>query len=202
MSQIEYNEKYQSTRWIGYFDLLGTKELIRENIHPKVFKVYSKAIEEFQKWKDNLPDIQPIWFSDTFIIYSEDRSISGFSELDHISRWFYYYLIMEQIPVWGAISYGQFYADKNNHLFFGESLIEAYIYSEAQDWLGLILCPSAEHILNSQGFFSNQSSAYAYTDIPCKNLQIGNRKNTFLPVFLGVGYHLIIRRNFLRHCIR
>lgn len=168
MRQIEYDQKYKSLRWIGYFDLLGTKELIKTNSHLAIFKVYRKAIEEFNNCKGSLVDINPIWFSDTFILYSEDNSVSGFRDLDHISRWFYYYLIKEEIPVRGAISYGDFYCDKNNSLFFGKPLIEAYEYGEAQDWLGLILCPSAEQKLNPAGIFSNQSSTYVYTDVPFK----------------------------------
>jgi hypothetical protein len=50
-------------------------------------------------------------------------------------------------------------------LFFGEALIEAYEYGEAQNWIGLILCPSAEEKLNDLGLPAEARLNYAYTDI-------------------------------------
>ncbi len=166
MRQIDYDEKYKSLRWIGYFDLLGAKELTKTNSYFEIFGVYKRVIEEFNYWNGRLVDINQIWFSDTFILYSEDSSLSGFGELDHIAHWFFRSLIESYIPVRGSIAYGNFYIDRSNNLFFGEPLIEAYEYGEAQDWLGLILCPSAEKKLNRTGIISDTSSVYVYTDVP------------------------------------
>lgn len=170
MNQIDYNDRFRAFRWIGYFDLLGTKELVQTNKFIAIFEVYKNAIGEFNTWKERLEDIHTIWFSDTFILYSEDNSVSGFGELDHIARWFYYYLIKEGIPVRGSISYGDFYCDRKNSLFFGEPLIEAYQFGEAQNWLGLIICPSAEYKLKPLNILTEKSSAYVYTEVPFKNL--------------------------------
>ncbi len=176
MGKIEFNKKHMAIRWLGYFDLLGTKKIISTNNHLSVFSVYGNAIEQFKNMKNTIPDIQPLWFSDTFMIYSEDMSINGFGEVSHIASWVCYDLIMKGIPVRGSISYGEFYADKDNSLFFGKPLIEAYEYGEAQDWLGFILCPSVENILISQGFFSDQSSAYVYSNIPYKKVLCNKSK--------------------------
>ncbi len=166
MERIQYLQGFCVNRWIGYFDLLGVKALVRAKHHISVFNIYSRAIEEVKKRNRTLETIDHAWFSDTFIIYSEDAAISCFAELDHISRWFSYFLIESHVPVRGAIAVGEFYADKKNALYFGDALIEAYEYGEAQDWIGFVLCPSAERKLNSIGLFSNESLPYAHTNIP------------------------------------
>jgi len=78
----------------------------------------------------------------------------------------FYFLIEAQIPARGAISLGEFYADQKNSLFFGKALIEAYEYGEAQNWLGFLVCPSAERVLRSVGLFTGKRLNYAYTKIP------------------------------------
>jgi hypothetical protein len=134
--------------------------------HLSIFEVYRKAIEEVKTRKTRLPCVQLAWFSDTFLLYTDDRSISSWGELDHLSRWFLYFLIEEQIPGRGAISFGELYADRGDNIFFGQALIEAYEYGEAQDWMGLVLCPSATEVLERQGLLTGQDSNYAYTTIP------------------------------------
>jgi hypothetical protein len=44
----------------------------------------------------------------------------------------------------GALGTGQFYADKQNNIFIGSALIDAYTYAEKQDWIGFVVTPSAE----------------------------------------------------------
>ncbi len=44
----------------------------------------------------------------------------------------------------GALGTGQFYADKQNNIFLGSALIDAYEYAEKQDWIGFVVTPSAE----------------------------------------------------------
>lgn len=168
MDQIKYNPNYYTKRWVGYFDLLGTKTLVNSQHHVSIFSIYCKAIEEVKKRNATLPCIEHAWFSDTFILYTDDESLSSFAELDHISRWFFYFLIEGRIPARGAISFGEFYADKENSLFFGKALIEAYEYGEAQEWIGFLLCPSAETVLKKIGFFTGNSSPYAFANIPYK----------------------------------
>ncbi len=182
MYKIKYNESYKSLRWVGHFDLLGTKKLINDNKAKEIFAVYKLSIEEFKDQSGKMEEIHSIWFSDTFILYSDDNSLNGYAELEHLARWFHYHLIKESIPVRGAISYGEFYCDQENNLFFGKPLIEAYEYGEAQDWLGLIICPSAEKKLKPLNIKADQNSAYIYTEVPAKkNLPDDAPKNINLP---------------------
>lgn len=153
---------------MGYFDLLGTKNLIKSKSIINVFSIYAKAIEEASKTLKRMPKINSTWFSDTFLIFSSDGEGANFAEIDYVSRWFVYFLINSSIPVRGAISFGEFYVDKSNSLYFGPALIEAYEYGEAQDWIGFLLCPSASKQMKVIELPADQRINYAYWNIPFK----------------------------------
>ena len=151
IKNIDYNQDLKLKRWVGYFDLLGMKDLIKSGAHVSVFVALSSVLEQLMDRVSAWPNVRYAWFSDTFIVYTDDDSGLSFCAIDDISKWFCYFLIWENIPVRGAVSCDLLYADRENNLFFGEALVEAYEYGEAQDWIGLILCPSATERLKHLG---------------------------------------------------
>jgi hypothetical protein len=179
INHIHYNSDLASKRWVGYFDLLGMKQLFKTKSHISIFVALSRAIEEFKKRTKAWKNLGYSWFSDTLIVYAIDDSAQSFGAIDNLSRWFFYFLISvgDGIPVRGAISCDSFYADRDNDLFFGEALIEAYEYGEAQDWIGLLLCPSAEERLKYLGLPVERRLNYAYADIPFNKRSNNLRQN-------------------------
>jgi hypothetical protein len=165
-NHIHYNSDMASRRWFGYFDLLGVKQLYKTRNQISIFVAFSSAIEKFKERATAWPNVGHVWFSDTFILYTEDDSTVSFGAIDNISRWFFYFLITADIPVRGAISCDVLYADNENDLYFGEAFIEAYQYGENQDWIGLLLCPSAEKRLEEAGLPTERRLNYAYADVP------------------------------------
>jgi hypothetical protein len=166
--ELQYNPACSRSRWLGYFDLLGTRQLIRSGDPSRVFWVYERAVREVTDWNSRLPQIQHAWFSDTFLIYSESDAASDFVQMDMISRWFVFFLILAEIPVRGAIACGGFYADTSNQVYLGQALVEAYEFGEAQDWIGFLLCPSAVVRLDEVGLPAGKLLNYAYSEIPSK----------------------------------
>jgi len=180
-NRLEFNPACSRSRWLGYFDLLGTRELIRSGDTFRVFSVYEKALREVRTSK--LP-IQRAWFSDTFLIYSQTDGASDFWAIDSISRWFVYFLIMADIPVRGAIASGDFYADDSSQVYFGEALVESYEFGEAQDWIGFLLCPSSVARLDALKMPANSRLNYAYAEIPFKKSR-PDRPSTLPACILG-----------------
>ena len=162
MDGLFFDKSKNKKRWLGYLDFLGTKSLIKSKLYTKIFKNYKKAIDETQKYSLLLEELNYFCFSDTFIFYTETKSLSGFNELEHRMRWFFYFLIESNIPVRGAISFGTLYADENK-IFFGDALIDAYEYGESQNWIGLVLCKSAEEYLLKHNQLPNY---FIKTEIP------------------------------------
>lgn len=167
--EIWYNPANDSHRWLSYFDLLGTRALIKSRDHFDVFTVYATAIERARKTLAYQPTVSSVWFSDTFLIYASDDSAQNFTFIDQVSRWFVYFLLTAaSIPVRGAISCDDFYADRSSNLYFGPALVEAYEYGEGQDWIGFLLSPSAVTRLDSLGIPAGEHLNYAYWNVPFK----------------------------------
>jgi len=165
---IDYKREYDSERWIAYFDLLGITRLDESGGKFGVFDALSKAIEELRKQRSHDNEISFARFSDTFIIYTKDDSDNSFCKIHIASQFFVFWLLQAGIPVTGAIACDRFYADDRNDIYLGKGLIEAHEYGEAQDWIGFILCPSAENKLSEYQLVATKFD-YAYTRIPYKN---------------------------------
>jgi hypothetical protein len=110
----------------------------------RVVPLYQEALRQLTRFaKPKKRDgLLYSWFSDTFIIYSRDDDEREFSCVEHVSRLFFQKLILNQIPVRGAISHGSLYSQSRQNIFVGPALIDAYHYAENQEWLGFILTPS------------------------------------------------------------
>jgi len=158
------------TRWVAYFDLLGITELLNSNRIISVFEAYSLALKELGRGAGEPERLGRAWFSDTFVLWSKDDSPEGFRDLDLVARWFTYFLLQQKVPFRGAISCGEMYVDERHRLFFGKALLEAYQYGEAQDWIGLVLTPSAAESLQRLGLLVEERWNYVLWDVPLKSV--------------------------------
>lgn len=165
---VYFEQDKMKSRWLGYFDLLGTSELIRLKKINEVFDAYQTALEKLDSWKKRHSRIHYSWFSDTFIIYSEEDTAEAFSEIEMVCRWFVFSLILQRIPVRGALSCGEFYADDENQIYIGEALLDAYEAGENQDWIGFILTPRSTLKLREIGLNVEERLNYAFYDVPFK----------------------------------
>lgn len=165
---IHFEPQNLKSRWLGYFDLLGTSVLIRSQKIYEVFDAYKIALEKLEGWKKRHSNIKHSWFSDTFLIYSEDDSAESFAAIEMVCRWFIFSLIRQKIPVRGAMSCGTFYVDSENQIFLGEALLEAYEFGENQDWIGYMLTPSSLNRLNEVNLPVEERLNYVRYSIPFK----------------------------------
>lgn len=174
---IDYDRRYQRTCWLAYFDLLGIKSLVKSDRQWQVFEIYENALRRLQSSTHRQGNkVECLWFSDTFLIYTKDNSAAGFSAIDQISRWFIYFLILDNIPVRGALACGDFYADTSNRIFLGKALVEAYEDGEKQDWIGYLLCRSAVDQMSRVGLPADGLLHYIIADIPTKDKKTGMRR--------------------------
>ena len=139
------------TRWVACFDLLGTQDLLARGEETRVFHAYTDALDKLQRDGQLIDGVKHAWFSDTFLIIAPDDSGKSFTETDLVARSFAYFLLCKHVPFRGAISCGRMYADFDGGVYFGLGMVEAYKYGDGQDWIGLVLCPSAMSRLESLG---------------------------------------------------
>ncbi|MCW8196040.1 hypothetical protein F6455_14700 [Proteobacteria bacterium 005FR1] len=126
-------------------DLLGFAKQVRSKSIHQILPLYEKALDSINASQADKGKhgISFSWFSDTFIIFSKSDTAHEFSLVEQAGRLFFQKLIINEIPVRGAISCGDLYSQLERNVFIGPALIDAYRYGEGQDWLGFVLAPSA-----------------------------------------------------------
>lgn len=150
-SPLTYQAEHNATRWVALFDLLGTTQLIATGRESDVIRAYSVAMERITARADEPSELGALWFSDTFVIASKDSSPSAFAAIDSAARGFMIELLINRIPARGAIAVGRVYLDTHRVVAFGPALLEALRYGDNQDWIGLIMCPSAAAGVRTMG---------------------------------------------------
>ncbi len=135
--------------WVAFFDILGFEKLVIKSKTVldfyRIKQDYEETIQYLRKNCDLYREdiLEYTWFSDTFLIITQDGSPSAYVVIQQAAKHFLINNISSRVPFRGAVAYGLMYSNTNSHTFIGKALIEAYHYCEDQDWLGLILTPSA-----------------------------------------------------------
>jgi hypothetical protein len=180
--------------WVAYLDILGFKNMLEghrqvvsnvsEGKRPKhldlfVKNHYGDILQAVQTRNECCSDIVfPAWFSDSFILFSRDDTLESFAHTASFAGDFFTEAVYREMPLRGALGFGEFYADAQKGIYLGQALVDAHEYAEAQDWIGLIVTPNAHEayrqlndardILSLEGFllhdvpFNTHRRLFAY----------------------------------------
>jgi len=123
-------------RFVAFLDIMGFKDMVLRNSHEDVYKMlksFSPAVAAVEwaakrdlKAKDTKATTRPVIFSDSIILISSDDSKEAANDILFNVRWIFYNAILREIPIKGAIAYGEQTADFKKSLHFGKPLIDAY----------------------------------------------------------------------------
>jgi hypothetical protein len=168
-------EWYEHQAWIAYFDVLGFKSMINSKNY-LTLKILQRAISDalfdldrkVSKLKTN---VNYLFYADTFIIYSTSEQIDDYLWFIHIAEDFISQCILKRLPIRGAISFGQIILGHDNKIVMGEAFLESYVYCEDQNWLGLILTPSASTKLKERRM-NPIRHGFVNKDIPLRDYSI------------------------------
>lgn len=147
------------------FDILGYKDLLEHNKLDDIVDIYYNCIKNREmpvfafgnlRTSDLNPSVQAerLMFSDTFILYN--RFYDDEKPVEKLQRTFAYliycvYLLRfsfdSGIPLRGALSFGEYYIDKEDSCFLGSPILEAYNESNRQNWCGAVVCNSALNVI-------------------------------------------------------
>jgi hypothetical protein len=163
-------------RWIAYFDILGFKNMLHNfnrehgnNLGVFVDIYYKNVIGNLKKSGEYNPEkVSIAWFSDTFLFFSHDDTKEAFLAIESAARHFFIRTMRQQMPLRGAVGFGEFYGDIKNSIFIGQGLIDAYQYAECQDWIGFIISPSVYKELEKTNSNSLLRSNYIQYEVPFK----------------------------------
>lgn len=162
--------------WIAHFDILGFKSMIEhkdqslaiELLKRKLDAVIVKLKSEIES-KDEHIDFQ--FYADTFMIYSKTEKLNDLPLLIRACKNFINKCIYKKLPVRGAISYGEMIFGHNRKIIIGSAFLESYVYGEDQNWIGLILTPSASSRLIDHNLLPTRNG-FINRDIPMRKFSI------------------------------
>jgi len=144
--------------WLACFDILGFKKMVSFDSSGSMQALYiMRYYEETLKHlstvceKHKAGDIDYCWLSDTFVMFTCDDSARAYTVVQFAAKYFMDKCLSTCIPLRGAISVGPFTRSRDNRAFMGKAFIEAFQYAEDQDWIGLILTPTAIKMIESYG---------------------------------------------------
>ncbi len=134
--------------FLAYFDILGYGNRIGKKRVTGEYNIHKKFVDRakfsYEKINNEISSekISYIHFSDTHVFYTADNSEYSFGSIVLSSLRFMILSAISPIPylpVRGSICYGNFIADKENNIYVGKALREAYDLERKQDWLGCCL---------------------------------------------------------------
>jgi hypothetical protein len=172
---MDNNWKSYNT-WIAHFDVIGFKYKIDNEDRSLYLDVLKDSIDEvLQKLQKQTTHFESLvnytFYADTFIIYATSPDDSGYPEFINISKDFIRNCILKRLPVRGAVSYGNLIIGHNSKIIMGKAFLEAYEYCEDQNWIGLILAPSASKRLTSLNLIP-LNLGFINQDIPMRKFSI------------------------------
>ncbi len=159
MSQLNSSS---NSRYILYLDILGFTALIESKSAAEIYAVIEEALKAFGRWEDLNQQFRTIYFSDTFVFYQEPKGYGDWAFLDiyAIGGMILSALLAKGIPARGAIAFGEFEvvfdASGRHQVYFGKALVEAYQAEKRENWIGIVILPSAwkPYELNNPGSIS------------------------------------------------
>ncbi len=141
--------------WVAVFDVLGFAKLVAESGQDFPRAHLTDQLDELlgslESDEQHHGSLEYLVFSDTIVIFSSTQEPSGYP-------WFLLQcknLIKDSIrlrlPLRGAISVGTTFVAAEHPIVLGVPFCEAFEYCADQDWIGLLLAPSATHALRRAG---------------------------------------------------
>jgi len=168
--------------WVGVFDILGFKSLIGQTDQEFPRALLTGQLDDLLGSLDQdiieHGQLECMVFSDTIVIFAPD--IEGGNPLRSYG-WFSLQcarLITKSVeirlPLRGAISLGTAFTSVSPPIILGPSFLEAHQYCEDQNWIGLLLTPSATLELRRIGFDPIRDDFVCDDDIPLRKMPAEN----------------------------
>jgi hypothetical protein len=130
---IEWDEKQT---WLGVFDILGFRELLRKTDHELHRDLLTEGLNELSELLESEPladdsGVRCMIFSDTFIVWARDIQPASYPMFLLKCQELMRKSIVLDLPLRGAISAGRVFISPDPSIIIGSSFLEAHAYCEA-----------------------------------------------------------------------
>lgn len=127
-------------KFIAYLDILGFKQLVNSNsldaVRLKLDKLISILGTTSEQYHDQLDIIR---FSDSIILITKGSQSEDLDNLVQSILYIQIHAIQLQIPIKGAVSFGEILYEKEISLLIGKPLINAYTLQEEVKFIGVVI---------------------------------------------------------------
>jgi hypothetical protein len=149
-------KKVETGKYVAFFDIMGFKDFVYRNNHEavkkrlEIFTVFKEQVAQLGMQDGSSLDllgfryIKTATFSDSLLIVTDSNSPDELACMIHLMRYIFYRAFKTQIPLKGALAFGEFTADFHKSIFFGRPLIDAYELAEDLEFYGTAIHHTAE----------------------------------------------------------
>jgi len=159
--------------WVAVFDVLGFRALVKQADNDFQRRILTSKIDDlldaFEPDIVNPGGLDTLVFSDTIAVFTPDLTPQSYP-------WFLLQCchlietsIRIRLPLRGAIGVGTAITCKTPPIVLGSAFLEAHEYCEDQDWIGLLLTPSATRSLR-EAHLEPTHHDFVEDTIPLRNM--------------------------------
>lgn len=136
----------QAKRYVAFLDILGFKDFVlRHNIVDvysrlnTLYELTPNEMESGEKYKRSIKErVRISIFSDSICVFSiNDDYQSLFYFLSYIKT-ILRRALRKEVPLKGAVAYGDIVVDNDSNIFCGQPIIDAYLLEEDLQYLGVV----------------------------------------------------------------
>jgi hypothetical protein len=127
--------------YLAFLDVLGFSALVGADRTGGRIQKYLDCLER----TSNKGSVDFVVFSDSIILTAEGDDAETFLGIAQSCSTLFFDLLKEGVPLRGAIAHGSFVrkAVKRSVFVAGRAVVEAYRFEQAQNWVGIMVAPSA-----------------------------------------------------------
>jgi hypothetical protein len=131
--------------YVALLDVLGFSSLVSGDGVFGRLQEYQQYLQEALMEHGGDPKVESVVFSDSIVLTTTNDSEDSLQALILRCSRVFGLMLQREIPLRGAIAHGSFLRSTGPTGVFvaGKAIIDAYKYETAQDWVGIMLAPSA-----------------------------------------------------------
>lgn len=159
--------------WVAVFDILGFRRMAKQADAEFPRALLTSKLDDLLASLDGSLAVEHggleyLVLSDTIVLFAPSPEPQAYPWLLQACQTVAERSIYVRLPLRGAISIGATYISQKPLVLVGPAFVEAYEFCEDQNWIGLLLTPSASHALNDIPL-DPQRHDFVTGDIPLRN---------------------------------
>ena len=136
--------KVKTKRYVAFLDILGFKDFVLRHSIDEVYERLQilNALRPEEGEQEDDPDVEKYLkftiFSDSIFIFTKDDSFPNLRRFLSYVKKVMRLALRKEIPLKGAIAYGDIVVDDEVNLFCGQPIIDAYLLEEDLQYMGVV----------------------------------------------------------------